>query len=81
MKATPIPPRPKLTGILLELTIEEARSLLAITGKIGGSPIFSRRKHFDGFAVALNGIEGLEKPHNVFDESHTGVWFKNESSI
>jgi hypothetical protein len=43
----------KVTGIVLELTEEEAKALYALTMRAGGSPDTSPRKHIDSIRRAL----------------------------
>ena len=48
-----VTPKPVLSGITLNLTLEEARTLATIAGKCAGSAIYSRRKHTDILFQAL----------------------------
>jgi len=47
--------------VVLEMSKEEAASLLTICAHIGGSAILSRRGHFDNFAKVLRGA-GIRHP-------------------
>jgi hypothetical protein len=41
------------TVIVLELTQDEAAALATVTGRVGGDPKKSQRKHFDAIRAAL----------------------------
>jgi hypothetical protein len=42
-----------ITGVTLSLTLEEARTLAAVYGRVGGDPDRSPRKHADSVLDAL----------------------------
>lgn len=42
-------------GVILELTLPEARALYALTVRVGGSPLHSPRRLIDSIGVALRG--------------------------
>ena len=48
--------------VTLELSKEEAETLLAILGRVGGSPVFSRRKHT---AAIHNTLFGLHLDYDI----------------
>lgn len=53
-------------GITLELTLEEARTLLYITNQVGGPPE-GRRGHMDAIGSALRSA-GVSAPSSLDDE-------------
>ena len=44
-----------VTGITLELTLEEAQTLADVLYRVGGSPFTSRRKHTSSILSAMEG--------------------------
>lgn len=42
-------------GVVLVLTVAEARALYAVTTRVGGSPFDSPRRHIDSIRYALDG--------------------------
>lgn len=52
----------KISEVTLTLSEDEARTLLEITGKIGGSPTESDRRHTDAIGSALYRAGLVRKP-------------------
>ena len=65
-KATLVKPEPPKPTVLLELSYEEAQTLLIVTGYIAGNPQRSRRKHTDNIGKALSDV-------GVVNKEKTGV--------
>lgn len=69
-------------GVHLELSIEEAKTLLLIFENIGGDPHQSRRKYTDGMYDALEAI-GIdytaEEEAEIVEgpEDHDGIFFRD----
>jgi hypothetical protein len=61
------------TEIVLRLSEEEAKSLLAVTTRVGGSHETSRRKHIqsihDGVVAAMGILLGADPPDRWYDEA------------
>lgn len=74
-KAKLIPPVPVTPNVQLELTPEEAQTLLDITRNIGGNPTETRRKHSDSIASALRsvGYTSNSRPYDI--ESNSSFYF------
>lgn len=64
----------KVPTVTLQLTEEEAETLLLISAKIGGNPTRSRRRHVDSIGKALKGhfgYDGVEALRSI--ENRTGT--------
>jgi hypothetical protein len=71
----PVPP-PPTHKVVLELSLAEAETLLAITGLIGGCPSESRRAHTDAIGEALQDA-GLVKPLvALVDDRMNSIYFE-----
>lgn len=85
-KATFVPALLQLTvvepaKVVLELTVEQAETLRAIHGRIGGSPLTTRRADMVAINRALRNA-GIEKPQAEFDGDLGGanfIYFKDNA--
>ncbi len=70
---------PQGTVDLIGLTFEEAKTLLAIMSKIGGSPDKSRRKHTDRIHASLcevisyDPVKSVKTPYNLYFCDEEGI--------
>ena len=69
----------KPESVTLVLSMEEAKALVAVCKRIGGSPTVSRRKHFDSIADALRNAK-VSESSNDFDQKLRAIYF-TESSL
>jgi hypothetical protein len=75
--------------VTLTLSRDEAESLKSLTGFIGGSPVRSRRKHFDSISQALwvAGIHNVDMPRDFYPfglingRQSGSIYFKDEEGI
>jgi hypothetical protein len=77
-KATLVKPEPPKPNVLLELSYEEAKTLLIVTDRIGGDPQLSRRKHADKIGQALRDV-GLEYKEEKTADYH--IYFLDQKGI
>ncbi len=70
-----------LTGVTLELSVEEARTLMAILHYVGGHPRTTRRGYTDAVVEALASAGfGTEHPSNWVDRKPgSSIYFTEES--
>lgn len=59
----------KVTGVVIELTLEEAETLRGVCKHIGGCPINSPRKHIDSISAVLDKA-GICKTKELKRKSH-----------
>ncbi len=72
---------PKLYKVILELSQDEAETLLGVTGGIGGDPETSRRKHTDSIRYALGrelGYDASAKVRDEMDGIKDIIYFKDQ---
>lgn len=80
-KLIPVPPVVQKYNIVLTLDQNEAETLLAITGKIGGEPERTRRRFVDSIRRALI-LAGVNTVDTKFMLSlMNGVWFSTEGVV
>ena len=74
-KKTVIPPVPVVENftVTLELSKEEAETILSILQKVGGDPVLSRRKHAQAVERALNAVV----VHDTSDMRAMYLYFHN----
>ena len=48
--------RETITGVTLDLTLEEARTLAVVLSRVGGSPRISPREHIEAVSNALSDV-------------------------
>ena len=63
-------------GITLKLSREEAKALVAVCKRIGGSAADTRRKHFDNIHQALWSAAQIVDNGGDFEEEHCRIYFK-----
>jgi hypothetical protein len=80
-KATLVKPEPPKPNVLLELSYEEAKTLLTVTTLIGGNSQLSRRKHTDKIGKALINIGlGYEELDSVSKIARS-IYFVDQEGI
>ena len=80
-KATLVNQEPPKPNVLLELSYEEAETLLIVTDRIGGDPQLSRRKHTDKIGQALRDVYSLEYKEEKDDDvsiTNCSIYFLDE---
>ena len=82
-KATLVNQEPPKPNVLLELSYEEAKTLLIVTDHIGGDPQLSRRKHTDKIGQALRDVSLEYKEENKYNVSLTNcrIYFLDQEGI
>jgi hypothetical protein len=65
----------KLTGVTLNLTLEEAGYLRKVCGQIGGDPDTTPRGFFTKLANHLDSL-GVKKTGEISDSDGTGIFFE-----
>lgn len=79
-----IPPKPVEPDVkfVLELTPEEAETLVILSGCVGGNPSNTRRKHTNAICNALLAT-GIQRPSfEKTVKTHRGsIWFNPEEGI
>jgi hypothetical protein len=71
----PVPPPP--FTVILELSLEEAKAILALVGRVTGGSETSRRKYTTPVYYALDGLE-LD---NSNDDLVGSVFFKSKEDV
>lgn len=72
-----------VTGVTLELSVDEAKTIAAVLGNVGGDPLKSARRHADSIARALSRVgyahsnTGLKTEVRNAGLEH-GVYFHND---
>ena len=77
MKVTIKPPVERT--VTIEMTENEAQSLLIICGYIGGFST-TRRGHFDNLSRALKGADIKVPSEDNVDPKHPSIWFEESES-
>jgi len=81
-KATLVKPEPPKPNVLLELSYEEAKTLLTVTALIGGDPQLSRRKHTDKIGKALIDIGlGYKEELDSVSKIARSIYFVDQEGI